>query len=64
MDYLGASTPADSLIQMLGDKPVDLLGLSISLHDQVASLSTTIEQIRSALGSRCLAIAVGGLPLR
>ena len=61
--YLGGSTPADSLIQMLDDKPVDLLGLSISLHDQVESLSTTIEQIRSALGSRCPAIAVGGLPL-
>ena len=63
VDYLGDSTPADSLIQMLDQNPVDLLGLSISLNDQVLSLSTAIEQIRSALGSRCPAIAVGGLPL-
>ena len=61
--YLGENTPTDGRIRMLDASPVDLLGLSISMHDQVAALSDDIEKIQLELGSRCPTIAVGGLPL-
>lgn len=63
VDYLGANTPVHDLILMLDSQPADLLGLSVSMYDQVETLAGTIEKARGELGSRCPPIAVGGLPL-
>ncbi|MFC1748450.1 B12-binding domain-containing protein [Pseudomonadota bacterium] len=63
VDYLGANTPTDSLIQMLDNTQVDLLGLSASMHDQVIALGDAIDKLKSELGSKCPPIAIGGLPL-
>ncbi len=63
VDYLGANTPVQDLVQMLDSQPTDLLGLSVSMYDQIETLAGTIDRARGELGNRCPPIAVGGLPL-
>lgn len=63
VNYLGENNSAQILIETLDLSPVDILGLSISLQDQVDTLADTVGLLRSELGSRCPVIAIGGLPL-
>ncbi|MBF0265200.1 MAG: cobalamin-dependent protein [Gammaproteobacteria bacterium] len=63
VDYLGENTPTHSLIQMIDKQSIDLLGLSISMFDQLNLLKQTIAKLKSELGSACPDIAIGGFPL-
>jgi len=63
IDYLGENTPTIDLVKMLDTSQTDLIGLSISLQDQVTPLEQIIKILKAELGNKCPPIAVGGLPL-
>ena len=62
VQLLGADTPSRSLLRQV-DLFAQLLGLSVSLPQQVLTLKKTIQQLSGEMGSRCPTIMVGGLAL-
>lgn len=56
--FLGANTPAHSIIKMIDDKQPDLLGLSISLPTSKRWLEQMIETVQSSFPQ--LDIIIGG----
>jgi MerR family transcriptional regulator, light-induced transcriptional regulator len=56
---LGANTPTQSLVQMVGDLSPDIVGLSVSMESFLPSAIEAVEQIR-AIGSDSPEILVGG----
>lgn len=61
--YLGADVPHDDLIAYATSVKPDLIGLSVSMGDQLSQTQRTIKALRHAFGSSCPSILVGGLPL-
>lgn len=59
--YLGANLPAQDLVREVDSKRPDLLALSISLPCQIATARSTIELLKSEMGSACPETWVGGL---
>jgi methanogenic corrinoid protein MtbC1 len=59
--FLGANTPSKSLLQILGEKEPDIVGLSISLDQNIPALVKTIELIHSRFKNQN--IVVGGRAL-
>ncbi len=62
--YLGANTPVDALLQMLGRLRPDLLALSATTSFQVGALAKIIEAVRGHESVRHLKILVGGRPFQ
>ncbi len=60
--FLGANTPADGMLQMIEERPPEILGLSISIYFNMASLHKMIEIVRASYPS--LDIFVGGQGFR
>lgn len=60
--FLGANTPVEDLLVMIQEKTPDVLGLSISIYFNMASLVKTIEIVRTNYPG--LDIFIGGQALR
>ena len=61
--YLGADVPTTALLQQIESSHPDLVGLSVSLPQQVAAVRELIRMCRLELGQRCPLIMVGGLAM-
>jgi methylmalonyl-CoA mutase cobalamin-binding domain/chain len=60
--YVGANTPASSILQTLRERQADVLGISSTMHYHVTAVKALIDQVRaSGLGQR-VKILVGGYP--
>jgi len=60
--FLGANTPVDGLLALLGEKKAELLGLSVSLDSHLDSLCETATRARAAYPN--LEILAGGQAIR
>lgn len=59
--YLGTDVPVRDLIGDVDTRRPDLLALSVSLPQHLATARQTIEALRAELGSACPTIWIGGL---
>ena len=57
--YLGANTPTDTLVAMVGEDPPDLLVLSVTMSFHLDTLRQAVWASREAAGDK-LRLAVGG----
>ncbi len=62
VQFLGANTPVDGLIAQIESFRPEIVGLSVSLVQQLPGLQRAIQAIRAELRSTCPTILVGGLP--
>jgi MerR family transcriptional regulator, light-induced transcriptional regulator len=62
VQYLGANTPTQALLAQVDRAGPDLVGLSVSLVQQLPALRHCISALRSEFGGRCPLIMVGGIP--
>jgi methanogenic corrinoid protein MtbC1 len=62
-DYLGASVPVESLVQMVTARRPTVVALSVALAPHVPRLRTMITALRTALGDATPLIIAGGRPL-
>lgn len=60
VDYLGADTPTDSLIERILEVQPELVGLSIALIKQLPILTEVVHRIRSACGDDAPRLIAGG----
>lgn len=61
--YLGSNTPNESIIDMLIDKKIDLLALSVTMFFNIKSIEKLIKKIKNEKQLSNLKIIVGGYPL-
>jgi methanogenic corrinoid protein MtbC1 len=59
---LGANTPTDALVGHIDRVRPDVVGLSVSMVQQLPTLQRAVACLRAELGSRCPVVLVGGLP--
>lgn len=62
VQYLGANTPTGALLAQVDHSRPDLVGLSVSLVQQLPTLRHCIAALHGEFGGRCPVILVGGLP--
>lgn len=62
--YIGANTPADSIIQNLKDNRIDVLALSVTMTFHLKKAKTLIKKIRKEKDLDRLKILVGGYPFK
>ncbi|WP_437301033.1 cobalamin B12-binding domain-containing protein [Sorangium sp. So ce426] len=62
--YLGASTPAEHVIQEVVQRKADVLAVSAALSDQLSSVCQVITAARSDDRCRGVVVLVGGQPFR
>ena len=62
--YIGANTPADSLIELIKNKKPDVVGLSVTMSFHIPELKALIERIYQEveIERNALKIVVGGRP--
>jgi methanogenic corrinoid protein MtbC1 len=60
--YLGASTPAEGIIQLLASRQIDVLGISATLPGHLDEVAALIRRVRAAPGCEKLIVLVGGYP--
>ena len=60
--YLGASTPPESIIEMVIQKKADVFGISATIAYHVRQVDSLIRQIRATPGCEGVKILVGGYP--
>jgi MerR family transcriptional regulator, light-induced transcriptional regulator len=60
--YLGANTPARSVIQTIVERQADLLAISATITYHVSAVTELISQVRQAPETGDVAIMVGGYP--
>ncbi|MCF8037950.1 MAG: cobalamin-dependent protein [Desulfohalobiaceae bacterium] len=60
--FLGANTPLDHMLEFIQEEKPDLVGLSLSVYFNLASLKAGIEAIRSSFAN--LDVFVGGQAFR
>lgn len=60
--YLGASLGTSSLVQAVDRLRPDVVGLSVSLLQQLPTLKLAVGRLKGELGSRCPLVIVGGRP--
>ncbi|MDN3516270.1 cobalamin B12-binding domain-containing protein [Aquisalimonas lutea] len=63
VDYLGADTPIDSLVERILETQPELVGLSVALIRQLPALKEAVDRIRSACGDAAPRIIAGGAGL-
>ncbi len=63
VQFLGADTPSDSLIAQVDAGRPDVVGLSVSLVQQLPSLKRVVHALKAEFGERCPSVLVGGLPI-
>jgi MerR family transcriptional regulator, light-induced transcriptional regulator len=62
VQYLGANTPTQALLAQVDKTSPDLLGLSVSLVQQLPALRHCVSALKSEFAGRCPVILVGGIP--
>ena len=62
VQYLGANTPTRALLAQVDRTRPDLVGLSVSLVQQLPALRHCVSALRSEFAGRCPVILVGGIP--
>jgi methanogenic corrinoid protein MtbC1 len=62
-DYLGASVPVESLVQMVTARRPTVVALSVALPPHVPRLRAMVTALRAALGDATPVIIAGGRPL-
>lgn len=60
--FLGANTPSEDLMQMVKEKQTEIVGLSVSIHTNLANLPKTLDLLSENCSS--LRILVGGQAFR
>lgn len=60
--YLGASTPAESVVHTVAEREADLLLISATLTLHVSKVATLIRLIRSTARTASVKVLVGGAP--
>lgn len=60
--YLGANTPADSIIKTLIDQKSNILAVSVTMTFHIPEVSELIRKVREAKGCEHVKIMVGGYP--
>ncbi len=60
--YLGSGLSTSSLVQIVDGYRPDVLGLSVSLLQQLPTLKLACGRMRDAFGSQCPILLVGGRP--
>jgi MerR family transcriptional regulator, light-induced transcriptional regulator len=60
VDYLGADTPTEPLIERIQEVQPELVGLSVSLIRQLPVLKEVVDRIRSVCGDAAPRIIAGG----
>jgi methanogenic corrinoid protein MtbC1 len=63
VQYLGANTPTDSLLAQIDAWRPEVVGLSVSLVQQLSELKQAVSSIRERFGNGCPTIIVGGIPI-
>jgi methanogenic corrinoid protein MtbC1 len=58
--YIGANTPTDSLLSTVKAQQPDVLGISVTLRDNLPKLKEIIKRVRTELDMDHLKIIVGG----
>lgn len=61
--FLGADLPTAELVQFIKNKPVELIGISVTLEEMVPVVRKAISEIRSAFPIDKVKIMVGGFAL-
>lgn len=60
--YLGANTPARSIVQAVRERNAQVLAVSATISAHVGAVTDLIAAVRAGLGDRPLRILVGGYP--
>jgi methanogenic corrinoid protein MtbC1 len=60
--YLGANTPADSVLRSLEDREAEILAVSATMTFHVSAVADLIAHVRTAEAYRATGILVGGYP--
>jgi MerR family transcriptional regulator, light-induced transcriptional regulator len=60
--YLGANTPANSVLQTLQQQPADVLAISATITFHVDAVAELIARVRAAANGKSATILVGGYP--
>ena len=60
--YVGANTPAESILQIVEEQQADVLGISATMTFHLRDVAALIADVRRAPGVRNTAILVGGYP--
>lgn len=60
VQFLGANTPSDELVQQVAESQPHLVGLSISFPHQLSAARSAIAALRARLADRCPPLIVGG----
>lgn len=63
VEFLGADTPADDLVDRIGATRPNLVGLSVSMVRQLPQLKEIVERIRERFGAAAPLIIAGGIGL-
>ncbi|OOZ34145.1 cobalamin B12-binding domain-containing protein [Solemya velesiana gill symbiont] len=61
VDFLGADTPTDAIMQLVDERKPDMVGLSVSMPVQMTELSCLVTQIKAKFAASRPVIVVGGL---
>ncbi len=59
--YLGANTPAGSLLQLVRDDRPNLVGLSVAMPQHLRKAREAIQMLHTELADACPAVMLGGL---
>ena len=62
VQYLGADTPSRDFLSQVDAWHPDLVGLSVSLVQQLTVLRETVDALRVEFGAQSPTIMVGGIP--
>lgn len=60
--YLGANTPAESILQSIEERQADVLAFSATMTFHLSKVSQLIDKVRASEVSRDMKILVGGYP--
>lgn len=60
--YLGANTPAASILQTIVERQADILAISATMTFHVSAVSDLIRRVRATSSGRQVKILVGGYP--
>lgn len=60
--YLGANTPADTIVQAIAERQADVLAVSATMSVHVSEVANLIERVRTSKVGQQVKILVGGYP--
>lgn len=63
VQYLGANVPTNALLQHIGQRKPDLLGLSVSFAQQLRVVKEIISRLAQSYGAKRPSVIVGGLAI-